>query len=196
MWWSKCDAKTAMKSKLDVEKGELDVGICTQLSDGGQVISHDPVVWVANPGFVMQNHQTVSIAVFEEGCIFRTWALEALEKSGISYRIVYVSRSISGLIDAVRAGFAVAPIIRSNVPPDLKIVGLENGLPVLPVSNIVLHKTKKVDIRNYRMFFRAHYPSLRRKNINGVQPSGVALPKLALVIPTGRNYAIMDSSFP
>jgi DNA-binding transcriptional LysR family regulator len=130
--------------KADVDKGELDIGICTQISDGGQVISHDPVVWVADPGFVMQNHQTVSVAVFEEGCIFRTWALEALEKSGISYRIVYVSRSISGLIDAVRAGFAVAPIIRSNVPPDLKIVGLENGLPVLPVSNIVLHKTKKV----------------------------------------------------
>jgi DNA-binding transcriptional LysR family regulator len=66
--------------KADVDKGELDIGICTQISDGGQVISHDPVVWVADPGFVMQNHQTVSIAVFEEGCIFRTWALEALEK--------------------------------------------------------------------------------------------------------------------
>jgi DNA-binding transcriptional LysR family regulator len=144
MWWSKCDVKTAMKSKQMSTTGELDIGICTQISDGGQVISHDPVVWVADPGFVMQRHQTVSVAVFEEGCIFRTWALEALEKSGISYRIVYVSRSISGLIDAVRAGFAVAPIIRSNVPPDLKIVGLENGLPVLPVSNIVLHKTKKV----------------------------------------------------
>ncbi|BBO70664.1 LysR family transcriptional regulator [Desulfosarcina alkanivorans] len=130
--------------KADIERGELDVGICTQISDGGQVISHDPVVWVADPGFVMQRHQTVSIAVFEEGCIFRTWALEALEKSGISYRIVYVSRSISGLIDSVRAGLAVAPIIRSNAPADLKIVGLENGLPVLPVSNIVLHKTKKV----------------------------------------------------
>ena len=34
----------------DVEKGELDVGICTQVSDGGQVISHDPVVWVADSG--------------------------------------------------------------------------------------------------------------------------------------------------
>jgi DNA-binding transcriptional LysR family regulator len=130
--------------KKDVETGELDVGICTQISDGGQVISHDPVVWVAAPGFIRQRHQSLSVAVFEAGCIFRTWALEALEKSGISYRIVYVSRSISGLIDAVRAGLAVAPIIRSNVPPDLKIVGLENGLPVLPVSNIVLHKTKKV----------------------------------------------------
>ena len=132
------------KIKEDIDKGALDVGICTQISDGGQVISHDPVVWIADPGFIMQKHKTISIAVFEDDCIFRTWATAALEKSGVSYRIVYVSRSISGLIDAVRAGFAVAPIIRSNVPSDLKIVGLENGLPVLPVSNIVLHKTKKV----------------------------------------------------
>jgi len=138
----RCENSDRIKEAVD--KGELDVGICTQISDGGQVISHDPVVWVADPGFVIQKHKKVSLAVFEDDCIFRTWAIEALEKSGISYRIVYVSRSISGLIDAVRAGFAVAPIIRSNVPSDLKIVGLENGLPVLPVSNIVLHKTKKV----------------------------------------------------
>ena len=131
------------KIKEAVDKGELDIGICTQISEGGQIIYHDPVVWAADPGFVLQKHKTVSIAVFEEDCIFRTWATEALEKSGIGYRIVYVSRSISGLIDAVRAGFAIAPIIESNVPPDLNIIGLENGLPVLPVSNIILHKTKK-----------------------------------------------------
>ncbi len=137
----RCENSDVIKEAVD--KGELDVGICTQISEGGQVISHDPVVWAADPGFIMQKHKTLCIAVFEDDCIFRTWAIEALEKSGISYRIVYVSRSISGLIDAVRAGFAVAPIIRSNVPSDLQIVGIENGLPVLPVSNIVLHKTKK-----------------------------------------------------
>ncbi len=131
------------KIKEAVDKGELDIGICTQISEGGQVIYHDPVVWVAEPEFVFQAHKPLSIAVFEEDCIFRTWALEALEKAGLKYRIVYVSRSISGLIDAVRAGFAVAPIIRSNVPSDLKIIGIGDGLPVLPVSNIVLHKTKK-----------------------------------------------------
>jgi len=131
------------KIKMDVDGGRLDLGICTQISEGGQIISHDPVVWVAHPDFILQKHRTVSVAVFESGCIFRTWAMEALEKSGLKHRIVYVSYSISGLIDAVRAGFAIAPIIRSNVPSDLKIVGLAHGLPVLPVSNIVLHKTKK-----------------------------------------------------
>lgn len=132
------------KIKDAVDNGDLDIGICTQISEGGQVIYHDPVVWVAKPEFIFQDHKPLSIAVFEDDCVFRSWALEALEKAGLKYRIVYVSRSISGLIDAVRAGFAVAPIIRSNVPSDLKILRLEDGLPVLPVSNIVLHKTKKV----------------------------------------------------
>lgn len=131
------------KIKEAVDRGEIDIGICTQISDGGQIISHDPVVWVADPGFIMQKHKILPIAVFEEDCIFRSWAIEALEKSGIGYRIAYVSRSISGLLDAVKAGIAVAPIILSNVPSDLKTVDLEHGLPVLPVSNIVLHKTKK-----------------------------------------------------
>ena len=103
------------------------------------MISHDPVVWVAQPGFVRQAHKIISVGVFEEGCVFRTWAVEAL-----NYRIVYVSCSISGLMDVVRSGLAVAPIIRSNAPSDLKIVGLQEGGPVLPVANIVLHKTKKV----------------------------------------------------
>ncbi len=125
-----------------VDRGELDIGLCTQISGGGHVISHDPVVWVAAPGFPVQKNKTLSLAVFEEDCIFRSWATEALEKAGIEYRIVYVSRSISGILDAVRAGLAIAPIVQSNVPSDLEIVGMEKGLPVLPVSNIVLHKVK------------------------------------------------------
>ena len=131
------------KIKEGVDKGELDIGICTQISGGGQVIYHDPVVWVSNPGVMFQKDKILSLAAFEEDCIFRIWATEALEKAGITYRIVYISRSISGILDAVRAGLAIAPVVQSNVPPDLKIVGMENGLPVLPVSNIVLHKAKK-----------------------------------------------------
>ncbi len=137
----RCENSDVIKAAVDV--GELDVGICTQISEGGQVIAHDPVVWTANPDFVLQKHKTIALATFEEDCIFRGWALESLEKAGIDYKIVYVSRSISGLLDAVKSGFAIAPVIGSNVPADLKILGIEDGLPVLPVSNIVLHKSKK-----------------------------------------------------
>ena len=130
------------KIKESVDRGELDIGLCTQISEGGQVIYHDPVVWVTDPGFIVQKDKALSLAVFEDDCIFRSWAVAALEQAGIEYRIVYVSRSISGILDAVRAGLAIAPIVKSNVPPDLKTVGIDDGLPVLPISNVALHTVK------------------------------------------------------
>ncbi len=102
-----CENSDVIKAAVDA--GKLDVGICTQISQGGQVIAHYPVVWVANPDFVLQNHKPLALATFEEDYIFRSWAEEGLKKAGIDYRIVYVSRSISGFIDAVRAGIAIAP---------------------------------------------------------------------------------------
>jgi DNA-binding transcriptional LysR family regulator len=128
--------------KRAVDEGKLDIGLCTQIRKGGKVIYHDPVVWVADPGFLVQTDKSLPLAVFEEDCIFRTWALKALKKTGIPYRIIYVSHSMSGILDAVRAGLAIAPIVQSNVPPDLTTIGVEYGLPVLPISNIVLHTAK------------------------------------------------------
>lgn len=157
----RCENSDVIKDYVDT--GKLDLGICTQISEGGQIIAHDPVVWVAAPKFVRQKHKPLSLATFEEDCMFRTWALEALEKAGIKYRIVYVSRSISGLLDAVRAGFAIAPVVKSNVPSDLKITGIEDGLPVLPVSNIALHKTKKVSSEIIDCFSEHIIKSFRKK---------------------------------
>jgi DNA-binding transcriptional LysR family regulator len=156
-----CENSDVIKDWVD--KGELDLGICTQISEGGQVIAHDPVVWAVSPEFVLQRYKPLSLATFEEGCIFRTWALEALEKAGIEYRIVYVTRSISGLLDAITSGFAIAPIIKSNVPLDLKIAGIEEGLPILPVSNIALHKTRKVSSKIIDCFSEYVIKSFREK---------------------------------
>ena len=128
------------KIKEGVDKGEMDIGLCTQIHEGGQTIAHDPVVWMAARDFIPREDQPLPLAVFERGCIFRIWAQEALVRTNIPHRIVYVSRSEAGIQDAVRAGLAIAPVVQSNVPADLRVVGTELGLPVLPVSNIVLHK--------------------------------------------------------
>jgi len=49
---------------------------------------------------------------------------------------------MSGILDAVRAGLAIAPIVKSNVPADLSSVGIEKGLPMRPISDMVLHMIK------------------------------------------------------
>jgi len=157
----RCENSDAIKAAVD--SGALDIGLCTQIHGGGQIIYHDPVVWVADPGFIFQKKKTLPLAVFEEDCIFRNWAMEALEKAGMEYRIVYVSRSISGILDAVRAGLAIAPIVQSNVPSDLTIIGIEDGFPVLPVSNIVLHKVKRPLSETIECFANHLIKSFREK---------------------------------
>jgi len=157
----RCENSDRIKTAID--RGTLDIGLCTQIRAGGEAIYHDPVVWVTHPGYLAARKAALPLAVFEEDCIFRSWAVEALEKAGLRYQIVYVSRSISGLLDAVRAGLAVAPIVKSNVPADLKIAGPEKELPSLPVSNVVLHMAKKPVAETIACFAEHLRDSFREK---------------------------------
>ncbi len=157
----RCENSDQIKAAVD--KGLLDLGLCTQISEGGQVIYHDPVVWVTAPDFRAPKNKPLPLAVFEEDCIFRSWATGALEKAGLSYRIVYVSHSSSGILDAVRAGLAIAPIVKSNVPEDLKIAGAGKGLPELPVSNVALHQAKKPASETIACFAEHLRSSFREK---------------------------------
>lgn len=64
-----------------------------------------------------------------------------LSHSGRKYCAAFLSSSISAIMAAVRSGAAVAPMGRSIVPPDLKVVGEEQGLPELPQANVTLHRS-------------------------------------------------------
>jgi len=39
----RCENSDRIKEAID--KGTLDIGLCTQISEGGEAIYHDPVVW-------------------------------------------------------------------------------------------------------------------------------------------------------
>lgn len=71
----RCENSDVIKNAVDA--GELDIGLCTNLHEGGQVIFHNPVVWIADPGFIFQADRYLPLAVFEEDCIFRSWAIHA-----------------------------------------------------------------------------------------------------------------------
>lgn len=53
--------------------------------------------------------------------------------------------------------------VQSNVPSDLKIVGFGEGLPVWPVSNIVLHKIKSPVPETIECFANHLVSSFREK---------------------------------
>ena len=54
------------------------------------------------------------------------------------YRIAYTSPSLSAIFAVVRAGLAVTAQLQSLITPDLSVLGEAEGLPLLPLTSIVL----------------------------------------------------------
>jgi DNA-binding transcriptional LysR family regulator len=134
---------TDLKAGLD--QGELDFALCTQIPGKGQVIYREPVVWVTSPHHMVHEQTPLPVAVYHEGCVFRKWATQALKAQKTSYRIAYVSTSVTGILAVVQSGLAVAPVGLSYVPDQLKRLGPEEGFPLLPTADILLYKNQTVE---------------------------------------------------
>ncbi len=110
------------------------------ISEGGLVVHREPVVWTASRSGGAHMQKPLPLAVYHEGCLFRAMALEGLQRAGIEYWISVVSPSIASILAAVKAGLAVAPVGASMLDNTLKTLGPEQGFPLLPFSEVRLHR--------------------------------------------------------
>jgi len=102
------------------------------------ILRREPLVWVAAEGHVLARRDPLPLALFHPGCAFRRAALSALAEAGRRYRIAYTSVSLSGVIAAVKSGFAVGVMLRASLVPGLSVLGPADGLPELPAMAIAL----------------------------------------------------------
>ena len=75
-------------------------------------------------------------ALFGDQCIFRRWAVEALDEINRAHRIAYTSQSLAGILAYVRAGIGVTVLAESSISADLRILSLKDGFP--PLHDITL----------------------------------------------------------
>ena len=62
----------------------------------------------------------------------------SLEAQGIDYRIAYTSPSLAAIFAIVTAGLAVTAQLQSLITGNIRILGEQDGLPQLPVANVML----------------------------------------------------------
>lgn len=138
----RCEPSEMLISLLG--KGELDLALVTgSHNEKGEVIRHDPAVWVTSPSHLVHEADPVPLVVFHVENVIRRWPTEALDAAGKNYRIAYESPSEAGTHAIVSAGLAVAIMYKSVVPENFKILGRKDGFPDLPVAKIVLKKSSK-----------------------------------------------------
>lgn len=124
----------------DLLQGKLDLTICAALDVTGEKIFQEPVVWVAKKNkTAIPEKDSLPLAVYSHDCIYRKWATQALEEINRPFHVAYMSPSISGILAAVRSGLAVAPVAMSVAGKDMRILGPEEGFPVLPTADVCLY---------------------------------------------------------
>lgn len=126
---------------VKVQRGELDLAMTSSPTtdvDNSLLLRQDPVVWVTSDQHCQHEESPLPLALFTDQCYCRTWALKALDKAGIDYRIAYTSASIMGLQAAVSAGLAVTALSQSIVPPGMRQLNPEEGFPMLPNAALLL----------------------------------------------------------
>lgn len=137
-----------LQSGLTAElAGKLGVGLDLVLvmhaagSHRGRILQRDRAIWAAAPGFAVPATGPIPLAVAPRGCLFRDWALAALDRAGRPWRIAYLSQSISAASAAVAAGLAVGVFKAGLMPQGLVPLDAAGGFPALPDIEIALHRS-------------------------------------------------------
>ncbi|MCD2176660.1 LysR family transcriptional regulator [Rhizobium sp. C1] len=119
--------------RRQVSEGKLDIALfnCTagNFSGEGELLYREKLVWAGKKCGSAYARSPVPVSVWEAGCIWRSKALDALEKSGHPYRIAYLSAHHMGQRAAIRADIAIAPLARFLIADDMVELGEAHGLP-------------------------------------------------------------------
>ncbi len=135
-----CEPSAYLRKLLADRHMDLALMTCVPGRETGEILRHEPVVWVTSERHCAHESEPLPLAVFQKGCFFRDWATAALDQAGRAYRIAYSSPSISGIFASVSAGLAVTVLARSVVPGNLRVLTEQDGFPALPSAMITLQQ--------------------------------------------------------
>lgn len=115
---------------------DLVVGASTAGSGDGSVVAKARVVWATSPRHAPERQRPVPLALYPEGALFGTWALDALNRVGMPWRVVYRSNNIAALLASVDAGLGVGVFDEASLPARLRRLRVSDGFPALPKADI------------------------------------------------------------
>ena len=139
-----CEPSVTLRRLLAEDRLDLALLTCSPGAETGEVLRREPTVWATAERHLAHENEPLPLAMFQQGCPFRDWALASLNRLGRPYRLAYTSASISGILAAVTAGLAVTVLCRGVLPAGVRPLGAEEGFPPLPTVSITLHRGRQI----------------------------------------------------
>lgn len=111
--------------------------------------------WVGKHNlFDFNDDQPIPLVLSPQPCVYRTRAINSLEKNNRKWRIVFSSHSYAGTVAAVKAGMGITVLPRNMIPDDLEIIRLNRNIPKLDDTHISLlkHNDKNLAVNSFEKF--------------------------------------------
>lgn len=105
---------------------------------GAEVLLTEPIVWAGAKGGCAHLREPLPVSIWEEGCVWRAGALDALGREGRNYRVAYMSAHTAGQRAAILADLAVAPLPKSFLGNDMVELGPKDGMPHIGNYNLAM----------------------------------------------------------
>lgn len=166
-----CDLSTRLIDSFD--EGDLDIALAVRHgpTSTGELLGEEETVWVAGNDFRNDGNSPLPLAVYPEGCVFRSSGLAALTGINRRWEIVYVSASPTGINVALQTGMAATIKAARSVPPGCRVLDGEPGIPPLPRVEVELHRSPLARSKVASEFVRLLIREIDAEDSTDVVPS-------------------------
>jgi DNA-binding transcriptional LysR family regulator len=126
-----------MRLRELLDNGDADVILTTEDDTPAQAecLGTQPLVWVGAPNGNAWRQRPLRLA-FERNCLFRPWALAALDRAGIPWEMAVDTDSTRTVEVTLSADLAIHAMLESGISAPMAPVSHGGQLPDLPSSRI------------------------------------------------------------
>jgi DNA-binding transcriptional LysR family regulator len=137
------EMETGLTSSMPAKLGQaydLVIAMHPKGSREGEFLCREQAVWATSASVAVEQQEPLPVALYPQGCLFRKWAIEALDAARRPWRLAFVSHSLAAVEAIAAQGLAVTVVKTGTFPPRLRPLSDHNGMPRLPAADICLHR--------------------------------------------------------
>ncbi|MBB3321430.1 DNA-binding transcriptional LysR family regulator [Atlantibacter sp. RC6] len=141
---------------------EVDLVVTTTQPDNAEcmVLRTSPTLWYCAADFVLPKGEPVPLVVLDEPSPYRDVIISHLNSENIPWRISYMASTLAAVRAAVKAGLGVTARPVEMMSPELRVLGISEGLPMLPETEYLLCRNPQSGNELTQVIFQAmqtHY---------------------------------------
>ncbi|MFN5122947.1 MAG: LysR substrate-binding domain-containing protein, partial [Bradyrhizobium sp.] len=139
------EMETGLTSSMTDRLGEAYDLVIAMHPEGrgeGELLRTEQAVWAASAAHRVEQLDPLPVALYPQGCLFRAWAMQALDEADRPWRLAFVSHSLAAVEAIAAQGLAVTVVKSGTCPPALRRLTSRDGLPRLPRAEIRLHRAR------------------------------------------------------